>query len=283
MDGAGLVLADAHVHIYDCFEPKVFFDAAHANFRAQAERLGKPEGFVGLLLLSEASGCDWFHGLGGDRRRARPGAAVPGWTFEPTEESCSLFARSSDGRELLLIAGHQIVTAERLEVLALCSEERPREGLPLAESLECTTDLGGIPVVPWGAGKWLGPRGSLLLRLLEGRPHGGFFLGDNAGRLGLWRRPRHFRTAEQQGIRILPGSDPLPFPGHVSRAGSFGFSAAAPMGVTRPSRDLKRLFTDPSFVPRPYGSLAGPRGFVLDQLAMQVRNRTRGRRDACLA
>lgn len=266
-----LVLADAHVHIYDCFQLTAFFDAAHEHFRSEAARQGRAHDFVGLLLLSESRDHHWFRRLAEDGSRPQRAPAVPGWAFRGTEESLSLAARAMDGRSLVLIAGHQIVTAEKLEVLALATEERPPEGLSLAESVRCTKDLGGIPVVPWGAGKWLATRGAILERFLEGQPDPGLFLGDNASRLRLWFRPRQFRLADRLGVRILPGSDPLPFKSQGGRAGSFGFSAVAPLSMTHPGRDLKRILDDPGFRPRPYGSLAGPLRFVLSQAAMQIR------------
>lgn len=269
MGDAGLLLADAHVHVYECFDRRSFLDAAYDNFRAEARRRTGRGEFVGLLLLTETADCHWF------RRWADgdPEAGIAGWTLEETAEPCSLRARSSVGGELGLIAGHQLVTAERLEVLALGTALRPPDGLPLAETLGAVRDLGAIPVVPWGAGKWLGSRGAALSRLLDRAEASHLFLGDNGGRLEIWRRPRHLRVAELRGIRILPGSDPLPFPSHVGRAGSFGFAASASISTTHPSRDLKRLLSDPGFEPQPYGSLAAPLPFVRDQLAMQLRSR----------
>jgi hypothetical protein len=270
-----LVLVDAHVHIYDCFELDTFFDAAYSNFRSHAERLGQPRSFVGLLLLSEATGCDWFQRLVENAERPAPDSPAPGWTCESTGEAGTLLVRSAQGFELILIAGHQIVTAERLEVLALCCEERPEESLPLAETLQLTSDLGAVPVVAWGAGKWLGRRGTVLRRLLQDGPPRGMFLGDNAGRLGFWPRPQLFRVAERLGIRVLPGSDPLPFPSHASRAGRFGFWSTAGWSASHPARSLKELLSDPGFVPHPYGALARPFEFALDQAAMQARSRYR--------
>ena len=271
MAGDALLLADGHVHIYDCFDRTRFFEAAYANFRRQAEQLGRPR-FDGLLLLSEAEGCDWFQRLATSAGQGSSQAPVRGWTFAHTREAGSLLATSSDGRQLMLIAGHQVVTAERLEVLALCCEERPTGGRRLTETVERIGELGGVPVVAWGAGKWVGSRGAALRRLL-GAGTRGFFLGDNGGRLGLWPRPRPFRLAEARGIRVLPGSDPLPFPSHASRAGSFGFWSAERIPEGEPGRRLKQLLFDQGFVPQPYGTLARPLDFLRDQAAMQLRSR----------
>jgi hypothetical protein len=50
-----MILIDAHVHIYDCFDLEKFFDSAYANFKSAAEQLGHTNDFTGILLLAETS------------------------------------------------------------------------------------------------------------------------------------------------------------------------------------------------------------------------------------
>lgn len=52
------------------------------------------------------------------------------------------------------MAGRQIVTAEKLEVLALGTDLDIDDGRPIREVLSLVTENGGLPVIPWGAGKW---------------------------------------------------------------------------------------------------------------------------------
>jgi hypothetical protein len=268
---------DAHVHVYDCFDLTRFFDSAHENFASEARSVDAANGFVGVLLLCEADGCDFFrrfaHAAGGSDAEA----LVPGWRFERTWEPDSLIARSTGGRELIVIAGHQVVTRERLEVLALCCAPRPESGLSLPETLRRTAELGGVGVIAWGAGKWLGRRGAVLRRFLAETPASGVFLGDNGGRLRGWPAPRPLREAPRRRIGVLPGSDPLPRPSHQARAGSYGFLDRAEISMEWPARSLRRRLAEPGFAPRCYGSLARPSAFALDQAAMQVRNRLRRR------
>jgi hypothetical protein len=266
-----LVLADAHVHVYECFDPETVLDAAHRNFSIQAARLAGPRECLGVLFLSEATGDHWF------RRCRQTAEANPDpcrWSLRTTAEPLSLIAEASNGRRLILVAGHQLVTAERLEVLALVTSERPPDGLTLADAVAETRARDGVPVIPWGAGKWLGRRGQLLHRFLDQhRVNRDLFLGDNSGRPWIWGRPRHFRLADRLGIRVLPGSDALPFPSQACRAGGFGFWGLRQPSLDRPAEDLKRTLRDPEFQPRPYGALETPSRFIRHQLAMQLRKR----------
>ncbi len=53
-----LIVLDGHVHIYDCFDMSLFLDAAFRNFSMQAEKQGAANTFIGILLLTEASGVN---------------------------------------------------------------------------------------------------------------------------------------------------------------------------------------------------------------------------------
>ncbi len=270
-----LTLVDAHVHIYDCFNLPSFLDSAYENFSAEARRHCTGTGFTGVLLLTETSNDNFFHRLGSyaDNNESVADKLASEWHFHRTIETCSLLARSNRGGHLILVAGRQVVTAENLEVLALCIDASFEDGLPFTETVETVRKTGGLPAIPWGAGKWLGRRGALLTKFLKNAPASDVFLGDNSARPIFWRRPLHFRLARSRAIRILPGSDPLPFPSEHWRPGSFGFSVKARVNLEHPARDLKRLISDPSIIVQPYGHLEGVYRFFYNQLTMQLRKR----------
>jgi hypothetical protein len=265
-------LVDGHVHIYDCFELSSLLEAAFDNFGAEAVRRGHGDAFVGVLLLTESAGINEFS-------RLRVGAATSeqpgrnGWRFRSTGEDCSLIAQCGPTKQLILVAGRQIVTAEDLEILALCTDANFPEGLPLDATLDLVQRAGGMPAIPWGAGKWLGKRGAIVRHSLESQASGKLFLGDNSGRPVFWGTPRHFELAQQRGIRVLPGTDPLPFASEYWRPGSFGFALSETLTPEHPAGDLKRLLVDPSTVLSPYGSLENPYRFVRNQIRMQLRKR----------
>jgi hypothetical protein len=257
---SGQLLVDAHVHLHACFDPEAGLEAAAAHFRSQAR--GHP--FTGVLMLAEPEGSDPFAQLraAGWRR----------WSLEPTGEAVSRRARR-EGDTLVLVGGFQVPTAEGLEVLALASSVRPTDRAPLAEVLAHTRDAGGVPVIPWGAGKWLGRRGRVLRACLDTAGPGSLFLGDNGGRPAWWRDRAWFARAERRGIHVLGGSDPLPFPGESHRIGGHGFRIPGSLSATAPAADLLQYLDAPELRPAGFGRPEPTTRFLRNQIAMQHRLR----------
>ena len=265
-DGA-TILVDGHVHVHPCFDPEAFLDGAAANFRRAERSLGL-ERTTGMLLLTESAGDDFF-GLFADQDGLIGGA----WEFRRVEEA-SLAVLERGEHRFFVVSGRQVVTAEGLEVLALaCAGEFP-DGRPITATLDAVRDRGALAAVPWGFGKWWGRRGKLLAGLLERQDPAVFFLGDNGGRLRAGGRPALFGRAEELGIRILPGSDPLPFPDHAGRAGSYGFAIEAPLDAGRPAESLVRALRHRETRPTAYGRRQSLLPFVRNQFAMQWRKQT---------
>jgi hypothetical protein len=269
------VLIDAHVHLHDCFEPATFLESAQRNFELAAGRQGwKPA--LGVLMFTESEDADWFGRLA-ERAHATAGAtpAFGPWSIEVTPDPCALIARSGN-RRLAIVAGRQVAAREGLEVLMLGTRERLRDGRPLPDLLADAVRFGALRVIPWGAGKWLFGRGRLMSDIIAAeRPVGGFFLGDGAGRPFFWGTPSHFREAEARGIRILPGTDPLPFPRQMGRAGSYGFLLEGTIDLTRPAEGIKTALLDPSSRLTPFGKAERALPFIRNQIAMQRRKRQR--------
>lgn len=249
---SSVALVDSHVHFYACYDLPTFLDGALRNFRNASAG-------TGYLLLTESREARWF------RRWRDGGNAGSGWRFEATAEDESLIAVTETGERLILIAGRQIVARERLEVLALGKDLDLPDGLPLGEVLEKVRESGALPVLPWGFGKWWGRRGALVAGSLG---HGELFLGDNAGRHGP--TPALFRRARKLGVRVLPGSDPLPFSRHAGLAGSYGFVLPHAVDTDRPAATLLRRIRE-SGQPRAFGRRAGLPRFLRDQVGMQLR------------
>lgn len=265
------LLIDAHVHLHDCYEPSRFLDHAAGNFEQAAREHGWDR-MPGALLLTESAGVDWFGRLAAV---ATGQATLPlgSWTLESTPDPSALAARSG-GRRLLLIAGRQIVVREGLEVLLLATRASLPDGLPIHEALAAGEQLGALRVIPWGAGKWLFGRGRLLDELIDAaRPGDGFFLGDGAGRPFFWTSPAHFARAAKRGVRVLPGTDPLPFPDQVSRPGRYGFRLDQPGDLSRPSEAIAAALRRPDARLTPYGRLEQLGPFIRNQIAMQRRKR----------
>jgi hypothetical protein len=263
------VLVDAHVHLHGCFDAAVFLDAAAANFRRAAQRTGVAAGAPGFLLLAETPDARAFE-------RLRDGTldVGTGWEIRAGTEAESVLAYRDGSPRLIIVAGTQIQTADGLEVLALLSRHRFAARLPLASTVAEVQRVGAIPVVPWGFGKWTLRRGRTVAAAMESAPRP-FFLGDNGGRPRLGPTPALLRRASYKRIAVLPGSDPLPFPGQQDRAGSFGFIAVVDTEDPQPAGALREWLLALRTQPATYGDGERLVSFVGNQLRMQVRTRLR--------
>jgi hypothetical protein len=131
-----LIIADAHVHINDCFDLSQMLDSALNNFRQTSQKKGYENNFTGILFLTETSKQNWFNQL------VKAKQQIKNWIFKPTSETVSLVAKNELNQRLLLIAGRQIVTAENLEVLALITEQNFADGLPLEATIQAIIAAG---------------------------------------------------------------------------------------------------------------------------------------------
>lgn len=270
----GPTLIDAHVHLHACFELAAFFDRAALNFDRVSRELGAAPYFSGVIALTESKGAEEFRRL----KELAPGCPreAPGWELRETGESTSVAAIHGD-RRLLLVAGRQIRTRERLEVLAIGTRESFTDGSALLDTARDVLQVGALAVLPWGFGKWRFGRRRVVLEAIEAIEQGGLFLGDNGGRAASMRRPRLLEVAESRGIPTLSGSDPLPFPREVARVGGFGSILREDLDARRPAGSLlDRLKKTPPSL-RDFGSPASLGGFIRAQLEMRVRDtRARG-------
>lgn len=257
------VFVDSHVHMHDCFDPARFLAAAHANF-AVAAACREIEPWWGVLLLTESAGAGWFE-------RLRHGEGVPGWRMQPSDEAQSLRAFGPADERLHIVAGLQIATAERLELLALGTTEAIPDGLALEETMRLAEAADAVRVIPWGFGKWLGGRGRLVRKLIDAAGPGELFLGDNSGRPRWAPEPAEFVLGSKKGLSVLPGTDPLPFRHQVDRVARYGLYVLGTLEETRAFDWVrKRISSEPAGT-RPFGERERLAGFIRNQVAMQIR------------
>ena len=266
-----MILTDAHVHIYDCFDLEKFLDAAYSNFQTQANRLGHGDTFTPILLLAEDEKNSWFNRLRkfADGRNVHTYSAIQKWKFLHTDEHISIVAKGENSKVLIIIAGRQVETIEDLEVLALCTSNFYRSGIPIIDLINEIKEHDAIPVIPWGFGKWLGKRGLILKKLLKTTKSSDFFLGENGGRPKISLRPFHFKIAERRGVRILPGTDPLPIKSELLRVASFGLSLYESCSHNNPAKDVKKVLQDHSTEFVPYGKLKNFSSFLRHQFSLR--------------
>lgn len=266
-----MIFFDAHVHIQARFDLDQLLLAALTNFDKQRLALAPQSTGTYFLLLTEAKFLDFFSVIG-EQARQRTGSLPSSWTVHPTAEAESLLLRheSRPGIRLFMVAGRQLVARERLEVLALATTVKIGDGKPLVDTVNEVRDAGGLAVLPWGAGKWLGKRGGIVSDFLQNASVKSLFVGDNGGRPKFWPRPASFDLAAGRGIRLLPGSDPLPLPGEEHRVGSYGGAVAGTCSDDKPTADLKNLLIDSNQRVTPYGQRQGAWQFLRTQVGLRL-------------
>ena len=95
----------------------------------------------------------------------------------------------------------------------------------------------------------------------------------SAGTIAEGDRAVAFRhLAETHGKLVLPGTDPLPFPGEIRKPGRYGFLADLELDRSRPFASLRRWLEQQARSPRRYGRLELPWTFLDRQMWLHWRN-----------
>lgn len=219
-----MISIDSHVHIYSKAEVDNFLETVTKNIDHSARGSR-------VLFLTESQGLNFFKEFTSN---------VYNWNFKSNKDKISLTAISPAQEKIVILNGKQLTTKENLEVLSVgCSEAA--NYLSLQDTVNEILNKGGIPIIPWGFGKWWGTRGKILNDFLLNTDLTCFFLGDNSGRPNFLPYPVQFKIAAEKGIKILPGSDPLPIPGDYKRAGSYGFILDEELNEEKPAEHIKQL------------------------------------------
>jgi hypothetical protein len=263
------VVADTHVHLYPCYD----LGSALASLAANLART--PAG-AHVAFLAERRDCHAFDAL-------RSAAGVPGHpdiAVHSLPDAGALLLIAHDGPPVHLFAGRQLVTAERIEVLALLATVAPTEGRDAGWTIEAILAAGGIPVLGWSPGKWWGGRGRLVRGLLE-RFGGSLLLGDTALRPASAPAPRLMREARRRGSGVIAGTDPLPFPGEERLLGSYASVLEGTIDPKSPVASARRLLRA---APTGTAGTAGSRNSWAAAARRWLRNaRTGGGPKACAA
>lgn len=227
-------VADTHVHLYDGFDLSLLFRSAERNFSAicpdpRAER---------FLCLTERRGCDVFTLLSERQRETAGQLASEGFAIQDTAESVSLRIVGPSGARTVLVAGRQLATAERLEVLALGTRENLPDGLSLRDAIDAVRAAGATVVLNWSPGKWMLGRYPIVRAAIETLRPIEEFIGDVHMRPTVWPEPALFRAARLRGIRCLAGTDPLPLPGEERLVGSFASAGVLSLTEDAPAASL---------------------------------------------
>ena len=273
----GRILMDAHVHLRDSFGVFDFLEKGLLNLCYAIESLDfEEQKYFGVLCVVDSRREDGFGRLVKllDKRDAPMKWKRKNWKVRETKESISLSVSLGRRKLLFTVAGRQLVSQSGLELLAIGTRHQFEEGKHVAEMIRDVAQAGAVPIVPWGAGKWLGRRGNILKQLVRDPTLPQFFLGDSANRPAFWPKSSLFREAKEHGIGNLPGSDPLPFSSEVQRVGSFGAALDCSLDLEKPAQDLKRKLLDLSLTLHQFGRRVTPVRFLRNQFKMQFRKLT---------
>jgi hypothetical protein len=259
---------DSHVHFHDCFNEGLFFDSCLMNLSLIPYPVIKD----GILFFTEGRNEDSFNYLRSIKEIKNPLSEEIFILRDIQKGNALELSSEKRGIRVIIFPGFQIVTKDNLEVLSLGTKKRLADGSTTENTITDIISLDGVPVLPWGFGKWFGSRGYKINQLIRKRiPH--LFLGDNGGRSSILPFPNQFNLAENNDMKILPGSDPLPFPQEARRPMSYGFVSAFNFDESNPWESIKRSLLAEGFKFEKFGDLTSPLAFIRTQIAMQIKKR----------
>lgn len=268
-------LVDSHCHLHCIDDLGTLLDNASTSFQQAAAHHNIASGWYGVLAFTDTAKSTSFSHIRFMITSSTDNTLeINGWTLEVTDENCSVKAVNAQDITIFICAGQQIVTAERIELLSLFKATRIADAYPIKDCINQVNEHGGLAVLPWGVGKWLGKRGTIVSQMMQTCRPGTLFLGDNSARPKSWARVGQFVEAEKLGIPILRGTDPLNINNKTKWGGDFGFIVEGDFIANRPAETLRMLLKDSSTVIRDYGELNSTKNFLVDQFALRFKSKS---------
>ncbi len=243
-----MIISDTHVHFYPCHD-------LGASLGALLRNLGElHESATRVGILAEGQDHHFFRDL-------KNGSVIlmnTGFEIVRCPDDGSILLRGEDA-ELYLVAGRQVVTSERLEILGLTIDGDIPGGCPVGETIEAIADAGGIPVLSWAPGKWFFERGRIVMQLIESLDPAKIMIGDTALRPTIWGEPALMCKARTKGFRICAGSDPLPITNEERCFGGYATFLEGEVDPETPTASIREALRSgpaPSLVGRRCGPLS---------------------------
>jgi hypothetical protein len=252
------LIADTHLHLYPFYSLATGIGKLVSNLNRLASD-ASPAGF-----LAERYDCCFFDDLLAGRALIEDGV----WKVVPGREPEVLELRREGAAPVFLYAGRQLVTAERIEILALTTRQPLPDGLSAREAVERILAVNAVPVLSWAPGKWLGKRGSIVKDLIDHFDPGQLLIGDTTLRPTIWPEPDLMRRAAEKGLAIMAGSDPLPFAGEERRMGTYATRLDVAADSANPVRDVRSALR----TLRPTAPRLGSRGSAISVFARLLRH-----------
>ncbi len=202
-------ILDTHLHLYPEYDIEKAFQFFLNRTHCDDAQILK------IACLAERHDCHYFDALANGKK------ILNNYEIEIVSDK-ELKVSSKDGNDYFhLLAGRQVISAENIEVLALCCDQDIADGLNAEDIIAQCKQKDAAPVVAWSPGKWFTKRGKLVQSLLDNYSPSDFLLGDTSLRPIGWGIPWLMRRAKTKGFRVVAGSDPLPFNGEESWFGAY--------------------------------------------------------------
>ena len=251
------VIADTHVHLYPFYDLRAAIDSLVAN-------LGRlePGDAVKAAFLAERHDCRMFRDIASGK------VQVAGYAADVSIGAGALRLKGEKG-ETWLFPGRQVIAKERIEIIAFMTDMELPDGLPAVDVVNAVRDAGAVPVLSWAPGKWFGGRGEIIKRLIEASGSADLLIGDTTLRPTCWGEPRLMKFAREKGIRVIAGSDPLPFRGEEQRLGTYASLLEGEFNDKNPVESVRKMLL--SGVSSP--AVAGKRCGVIDVVQRLLKNR----------
>ncbi len=256
------LLIDFHVHIHDIYNLEKFFESAFDNFNFHAKKKGIKFS-TGFLFLTEITGFDYFGKLANGK------IVLRNFEISFPEEEISLCISNELQQKIFVVAGKQIVTKDKIEILALGTKNSFEENQQLNKTFREILQSGALPKLPWGVGKWLGNRKQIIEEFINENYKETFVIGDNSGRPIFWPEPGLFGLAKEKNIPVLRGTDPLNIPADENKVGSFGNILDCSIDFDYPAKSVLDVVKKMNSSPEVFGKLENPVKFFLNQLSLR--------------
>lgn len=266
-----IFLIDFHVHIHNCFNLDEFFHNVFLNFSKCAKLIGKSQKWTGVLFLSEIKEVNYFDSLKESLKCNKPIIDSNKYKILETSEDCSIIISNKCDEKVIIIAGKQIITEDKVEVLALGTTNEFNNGYSLSITIEEINKVNAIPVLPWGVGKWLGKRKKIVQQYLAENNEQRYFIGDNSGRPRFWSEPNLFKLGNQSNHFVLRGSDALPILSQVNKTASFGSYTYGVINQNKPLESIKNILENLTKSLCSFGRLENVAPFFINQFTMQLK------------
>lgn len=225
------LIIDSHVHLYPCYNLAL----ALRNLNFNLSKLAPDAVRIGLL--AERHDCNFFTDLASGERILHD----EGMRVSSSDEEGAVLLHIDDGDPLYLLSGRQIVTRERIEVLGVAMTGYVDDRMSAIDTVSAVLSNGGVPILSWAPGKWFFKRGEIVKSILHEFGHGRILVGDTTLRPWVWPEPLLIRRAIRAGIGVVAGSDPLPFTGEETLAGSYASAGEGDFSPGTPVTDVRNF------------------------------------------